>query len=32
MTSWRETAIALAAGLTPVTVEWLADAEAVELP
>lgn len=32
MTSWRETAIARAAGLTPVTVGWLADAETVERP
>jgi len=32
MTSWRETAIALAAGLTPVTVGWLAEAETVERP
>ena len=32
MTSWRETAIALAAGLGSDPVEWLTDAEVVERP
>ena len=32
LTSWRETATAIAAGLTASAVEWLDDAEKVERP